>query len=517
MGKVKAPFFLSQRFLLAFLSFLGTLMNFVTRVNLSVAVICMVKNPSPANGSAWNTTSGTGVNQTDDVCGGDSGSTEDADANNVGEFDWDKQTVSDLLAMYFYGYIFTQIPAGWLATRYGGQVIWGASMAVCSICTLLTPVCARTHVYLLYTVRFVLGLAAGLTFPCLSVMQSKWVPPYERSKLTSLAFAGIFAGNIVTFSISGVLCNKGFDNGWGSIFYLSGIFNTLWVIAWFFMTADSPAQHKWISDWERMYIETNIGKSGGKKVTSVPWFKLLTSVPVWALITAHVCSNYANYTLITSLPLFMKESLKFDIEQNGLLSALPYVCQAVASIGAGILADVIIEKGWMSTTKVRRSAQLIAFLGTSAGLAVVGQLTCEQRSLAVVILCVSTICNSFNRAGFMVNHLDLAPSYSGIIYGLTNTGGTIPGMVAPIIAGALTPNKSSEEWKNVFYVCSAVAAFGAVIFTFLSDGELQEWAVTRETIIFEGDKHELIGSAKRRKGKKLSSTDETTLLIESRT
>jgi ACS family sodium-dependent inorganic phosphate cotransporter-like MFS transporter 5 len=34
---------------------------------------------------------------------------------------------------------------------------------------------------------------------------------------------GAWVGTVVTFAGSGVLCESGFDNGWGSIFYITGI------------------------------------------------------------------------------------------------------------------------------------------------------------------------------------------------------------------------------------------------------------------------------------------------------
>ena len=52
------------------------------------------------------------------------------------------------------------ISAGWLASRMGGRRVWGWMMFVSALCTLLTPVAARTHVYLAYAVRIVLGFAA---------------------------------------------------------------------------------------------------------------------------------------------------------------------------------------------------------------------------------------------------------------------------------------------------------------------------------------------------------------------
>ncbi|GFO16203.1 sialin [Plakobranchus ocellatus] len=40
----KAPFFKSQRFVLAFMAFLGKMFMYCARVNLSVAIVCMVKD-----------------------------------------------------------------------------------------------------------------------------------------------------------------------------------------------------------------------------------------------------------------------------------------------------------------------------------------------------------------------------------------------------------------------------------------------------------------------------------------
>jgi hypothetical protein len=46
------------------------------------------------------------------------------------------------------------------------------------------------------------------------------------------------------------------------------------------------------------------------------------STALWATITAHVCSNWANYTLITSLPAFMKGVLRFDIKSVCIISVM---------------------------------------------------------------------------------------------------------------------------------------------------------------------------------------------------
>ena len=44
-------------------------------------------------------------------------------------------------------------------------------------------------------------------------------------------------------------------------------------------------------------------------------------------------------------------------------------------------------------------------------------------------------CGGFAWAGFSINHLDIAPQYAAILMGISNTIGTIPGIVSPVITG----------------------------------------------------------------------------------
>lgn len=74
-----------------------------------------------------------------------------------GEFDWDKKTQSSILAAFFYGYIITQIPGGWLSDRFGGYKVFGVAMGISGICTILLPVCARASLVMVYVLRFILG------------------------------------------------------------------------------------------------------------------------------------------------------------------------------------------------------------------------------------------------------------------------------------------------------------------------------------------------------------------------
>ena len=74
------------------------------------------------------------------------------------DFTWERQTQGVILGAFFYGYIFTQIPGGYLATKFGGKRIFLIGIAATSIMTLLTPFLTHRGIGFLITTRVLEGL-----------------------------------------------------------------------------------------------------------------------------------------------------------------------------------------------------------------------------------------------------------------------------------------------------------------------------------------------------------------------
>ena len=63
-----------------------------------------------------------------------------------------------ILGSFFYGYIFTQLPGGWLGARFGGKNLFGFGVLTTSVLTMFTPLAARHSVGTLIAVRILEGL-----------------------------------------------------------------------------------------------------------------------------------------------------------------------------------------------------------------------------------------------------------------------------------------------------------------------------------------------------------------------
>ncbi|KAK3593079.1 hypothetical protein CHS0354_038105 [Potamilus streckersoni] len=475
------PLWCSTRLALTVMSFFGFVNLYALRVNMSVAMVCMV-NQTQSIAAPIKNTNGSAIMECSNqsvTAGKCAHMTQSASSNSGGEFNWEKEVQGLVLGSFFWGYMVTQLPGGWLASHYGGKRVFGWFVFVCSVATLLTPFAARTDLKLLIAVRVIAGIGQGVVWPAMQVIWAHWAPPLEYSKLGGFCYAGAQVGNVITFPIAGLLCEYGFDGGWPSIFYILGGLGLVWFVAWMLVVADTPWEHSRISEEEKLYIMHSLkGKISTSKTTiKIPWLKIITSLPVWAIFVTHTCANWGTYTFMTNIPTYMKEVLKFDIKQNGALSALPYIgFWAMVNVSAHI-ADFLRRRKMISTTTCRKLFNSLGEMVPALFVVITSFMDSTQPVLAVVFLTLGVAFSGCQYgSGFVVNPVDIAPKYAGVIFGISNTLGTLGGILAPIAIGYITTDKTREQWQTVFYIAAAIYTFGALFFVAFGSGEIQEWA-----------------------------------------
>jgi len=456
----EAGTWLSARYCLAYLSFFGFVNVYALRANMSVAILSMVNTTYQQQHS--NTS----------VATSSCPHNAQPDQKTVdGEFDWDEKQQGLVLGSFFYGYIFTQIPGGYLAGKFGSKYLFGLGVLCTSVLTLLTPLAARTSYDLLIALRVVEGLGEGVTFPAMHAMWGRWAPPIERSFLISVTYAGTHFGTVISQSVSGVLCSSDFLGGWPSVFYVFGGLGVLWCLLWFKFAHSSPQDHPRISEEELEFINRNVPPTC--KEGSTPWKEILTSGPVWALSIAYMTNNWGFYTLLTCLPKFLKDILQFDVAKSGFVASLPYLVMWFMVNIVAVLADFVRGNGYLNTTQTRKAFSSIGLFGCGFFLVLVPFVGCDP-VLAVALLCLACGVNAFGAGGFSPNHVDLSCRYSGILMGLSNSFGTISGFLAPLVVGALIENNNTrEQWQLIFMIASVVYSVGAVFYLLLASGETQ--------------------------------------------
>jgi len=110
-------------------------------------------------------------------------------------------------------------------------------------------------------------------------------------------------------------------------------------------------------------------------------------------------------------------------------------------------------------------------------LIMVGFLPCQSPEWGLVFISVCQALAEFGfMGGYMFSIFELAPKYAGVLTGITNTFGVIPGFLCPAFVAYLTPNGTREEWTFVFALAGGICIFGALVYLLFGSSELEPWA-----------------------------------------
>ncbi|KAH1021978.1 hypothetical protein HUJ04_011458 [Dendroctonus ponderosae] len=403
-----------------------------------------------------------------------------------------------ILSAFFWGYIWPQILAGYVANRFGAKRCLVGAMSLQSALTLFLPVTAANFGSSgLYASRFLQGFCQGFLFPSLTHQLGQWAPLEERSRMGAFAFGGNLPvgplGTVVAMLATGIISASW--QGWPLVFYAYGTLGVIWSLMFGILGSNRPAAHPRISEAERTFIETSLGHVGGKVSHRVPWMAIFRSGPVWALLVAQSGYIYCSWTLLSQIPSYINHVMHFNIKNNGLLCALPYLTLWVWSFVFSYASDSLINQHVVKVGTARKifnsigkyaskttplySAQMPVLLGLlTSGLALIalGLTKADQVAQAVALLVLAVGSHAACMSGWSVNHIDLSPNFAGTIMGLTNGFAHISAIIAPLIVQFCVFDQTDpEQWRMIFFIAAAVAAVAAAVFVLFGSGDTQDW------------------------------------------
>ncbi|KAK0164155.1 hypothetical protein PV328_002816 [Microctonus aethiopoides] len=212
-------------------------------------------------------------------------------------FPWNEYEQGLALGSYFWIYIFSQIPGGIFARKYGAKLVFGMGNLLSALLGSLLPVAMNYHLYALIFIQVIQGLLAGVAYPAVHDTAAKWIPQNQISGPVGIG---------LTYPISALLINL---LGWKAVFYFGSLIGIIWYLAWYFLAFDTPMEHPRISEKERTYIlnnlETSVDYSGENK--SVPWRKVFTSVPFLTLLITNWTACMRFYVLLLKTPAYLAQ------------------------------------------------------------------------------------------------------------------------------------------------------------------------------------------------------------------
>jgi ACS family sodium-dependent inorganic phosphate cotransporter len=376
-------------------------------------------------------------------------------------FGWTETEKGFVLSSFFIGYMIAMGVAGWLSDRFGPKRVLGFAVIWWSVFTFITPFAAYSSFGVLIAVRIAMGIGEAATMPGSYGMMGRWVPAEERARSVSLFISGIPIGTLFGLIATGWIVA---ELGWPAAFYIFGVAGLLWVPFWFLFVYDEPRQHPKISANELDRVRHLVERRPEKP--RFPWRKFLSLPAFWALMVNHFCSTMAMYIALAWLPSYFRDVQGLTISGAGLYSAAPWLSMFLMTNAGGWFADRLIARG-ISTTAVRKIMQISGLLGAALFILLVP--FAPSAGVAVLMLSAVLGFGALTVSGYGTNHLDIAPNHAGMLMGITNTVGTVPGVVGVALTGFLID--LTGTYNSVFVMVACVNVVGALIWALFASGE----------------------------------------------
>jgi ACS family sodium-dependent inorganic phosphate cotransporter len=241
------------RFRVIFMSFLAVFICYIDRVNISVAIIPMQE-----------------------------------------QFGWSESQVGVIFSSFYLGYIFTMTIGGFLADRYGGKLVLGYGLLLWSLFTVLTPAFAYNGFFAILTIRVLMGLGEGITFPSWHALYARWIPFEERTRSIAITNSGISVGTVFGYLVTSLIIAS---YSWEWVFYSFGMLGVIWFFFWQQNVTSYPSDHKDISPKELDFIIKKAPANSSAPKISI--LKVITNLPFLAITVATFCHNWALFIFLS--------------------------------------------------------------------------------------------------------------------------------------------------------------------------------------------------------------------------
>jgi ACS family glucarate transporter-like MFS transporter len=377
------------------------------------------------------------------------------------EYGLGNQRLGWIFSAFLLGYAGFQLPAGWLAARFGprrvltlGVLWWGIATAL----TAMLPSGISHAVMLLIAIRFALGAGEAVIYPAANQFVARWVPIRERGFINGLIFAGVGAGSGLTPPLLTWLITH---HGWRAAFWFSAIVGLIAGAIWWRYSRDTPEEHPDVGPLELSEIHAGINgtvqehRALSSETVEISWRAIFHRRDLPALMIGYFSFGYVAWIFFSWFFLYMAQVRGFDLKSSARYSMLPFLSMTVCCLAGGAISDKLTD---LYGLRVGRAGLASVALLATACFLVVGSMV-HSPQLAGVILAGGAGALYLSQSSFWSVSIDIAGRSSGVFSSMVNMGGQIGGAVT----ASLTPWIAQRfGWTTSFALAAVLAMIGAL-------------------------------------------------------
>lgn len=378
--------------------------------------------------------------------------------------------VGYIFSAFGWSYVIGQLPGGWILDRFGSKWVYAASITLWSAFTALQGavgfLAGGAAVALLFTLRFLVGLAEAPSFPANARVVAAWFPTTERGFASSAFNSAQYFATVLFAPFMAWIVH---DYGWRNAFWIMGAIGFGAALIWI-NAIHAPRRHPWVREGEIDYlveggalVDMDDAPPAGRGAAGPSWAaigQLLSNRMLIGIYLAQYCITTLTYFFLTWFPVYLVKERGLSILQAGFAATLPALCGFLGSILGGLLSDRILQRTGSLT--LARKIPIVAGLLLSTTI-----IACNYVDAPAAVISFMTLAffgKGIGSLGWAVVADTSPKEIPGLNAGVFNTFGNIAGITTPIVIGYIVEGSGSFVGALVFVAINAVLALASYLF-----------------------------------------------------
>ena len=379
------------------------------------------------------------------------------------ELGFDAVTMGLAFSAFGWAYTSMQIPGGWILDRYGARVVYGAGLLLWSVFTFMQGFVGyfASAFAMLFTLRFLMGIAESPAFPANSRLTVMWFPTNERGLATSVfQSAQYFALAVFTPLMTWTVHMF----GWHYIFFWTGGVGIILGFYWLKYVRE-PKNHKGVNQAELDYIQAGGGLANlGDVKTQIKWSHvkaLISNRMMLGIYIGQFCLTTITWFFLTWFPTYLIEAKGMSILKVGLVAAIPAIAGCIGGMLGGVWSDWLLKRGHSLT--VARKTPIVSGLLFSSSIIMANYVSSEIFVIAVMSL--AFFAKGIGNLGWCIVGDTSPKEVMGISGGIFNFCGNVASIVTPLAIGYIL--KMSGSFDGALIYVGVVGIIGAMSYLFI--------------------------------------------------
>lgn len=355
------------------------------------------------------------------------------------EFQISDSRMGEIISAFFLGYLWFQVPTGWLGRRWGARVTL-ASLGVAAAGCTAWGAFSRTPESLLYS-RIALGIVQAGLVPCASRAVVDWFPTRSRGIASAIVASSMSLGAVLATWLTTQLLPV---IPWRGVFLLYAALVLAWAGGFYYWFRDHPEQHPAANSAEAALIRDGTGPApharaeGSVEERLRATFKLLgamaASSSAWLICGQAYFRAFGQAFFLTWFPAFLEKGHGVPRTQTGTLAMLPLAANVVGGLIGGYVVDYILKR-----TGSRRLSRSGTATATTLGcvLCTLGATYATTPFYMVLLLSAGAFFFGLANPTGWAAAMDISGEHTQVVFAIQNMCGNIGAMQCSKVVGDL--------------------------------------------------------------------------------